>query len=437
MPWTELEQRVNEADTIKVSGKVCQVIGLLIESTGPSAAVGDICEICLPNRKKIACEVVGFHSDRLLLMPFERVHGIRPGLKVINTESCLKVPVGEGLIGRILDGLGKPIDGKGPLKVEGYYPLNREAPNPFERRRIRKQLVLGVRAIDGLLSIGRGQRIGIFSGSGLGKSTLIGMMTRYTSAPVIVLGLVGERGREVREFIEKDLGPEGLKRAVVVVSTSDKTALSRVKAAYTATSIAEYFRDQGKDVLLMMDSITRFALSLREIGLAVGEPPTTKGFPPSVFATLPQLLERTGSSRKGSITAFYAVLVEGDDLDEPVSDAVRGILDGHIVLSRKLSHENHYPAVDVLQSVSRLAIEISSKEHRELREEFVETYATYRSNEDLIKIGAYNQGSDPKIDKSINQIENFNLFLKQPVSESARFKDTMEMLKRVTGGGEK
>jgi flagellum-specific ATP synthase len=369
-------------------------------------------------------------------MPVGELAGISPGSEIIATGQKLQVEVGQSLLGRVLNGLGQPMDGKDPLFTGNYYPLNASPPNPLTRKRIEVPLAMGIRAIDGLLTCGRGQRIGIFAGSGVGKSTLLGMIARNTEADVNVIGLIGERGREVRDFLERDLGEEGLARSVVVVATSDQPALVRIKGAMVATAVAEYFRDQGKDVMLMMDSVTRFAIAQREVGLAVGEPPTTRGYTPSVFALLPKLLERSGTAEKGSITGLYTVLVEGDDMNEPIADAVRGILDGHIVLSRNLAHLNHYPAIDVLASVSRLMSELGSKEHKDAAGKLRSSLAIYHNNEDLINIGAYASGSNPQIDSAISMIQPINGFLRQGVYEKAPFGDTVAGLVSMMGGGD-
>jgi flagellum-specific ATP synthase len=423
-------QVVAKVNTVRLNGKVARVIGVVIESRGPAAHLGEICEIHYDrNQPPILAEVVGFKEDLVLLMPLGDMNGIALGSDVIAQGTSLKVRVGPKLLGRVLDGLGRPIDGLGPLEAEDELLVSRTPPPAMDRRRIKEPLTFGVRAIDGLLTCGRGQRIGIFAGSGVGKSTLLGMIARNTEADINVIALIGERGREVRDFLEKDLGPEGRKRSVVVVATSDQNAVVRLKGAMVATTIAEYFRDVGQDVMLMMDSVTRVAWAQREIGLAVGEPPTTRGYTPSVFALLPKLLERSGTSAKGSITGLYTVLVEGDDMNEPVADAVRSILDGHIVLSRELAHRNHYPAIDVLGSVSRLMPDIVSAEHLEVSGRFRDLLATYRSAEDLINIGAYVDGSNPKIDEAKSKIESMNAFLKQGIQERATFQDTITRLR--------
>ncbi len=425
MSSTDLDKYVallDSIDTVKYSGRINKVIGLTIESTGPSVNMGEICEIySAKNRTPIKAEVVGFRENRVLLMPLGDMEGIGPGSTVVATGDTLKVPVGEEMLGRVIDGLGEPIDGRGPIKFDTLYSVSNTPPNPLARQRIREVLPLGIKAIDGLLTCGKGQRVGIFSGSGVGKSTLMGMIARNTSADINVIGLIGERGREVREFIENDLGEEGLKRSVVIVATSDQPALVRLKSALLVTSIAEFFRDKGKDVILMMDSLSRFALAQREVGLAIGEPPVSRGYTPSVFAILPKLLERTGTSSVGSITGLYAVLVDGDDMNEPIADAVRGILDGHIVLSRKLANKNHFPAVDILASISRLMPNIVEERHLEQARKIKEIVATYREAEDLISIGAYAKGNDPKIDYAIENIDRINKFLKQGINENADY----------------
>ena len=385
-------------------GRVTKIVGLTVESIGPDASVNDLCSIISSDKKKsVDAEVIGFRDDRLLLMPFEDITGIGVGSMVINRNKPLVVSVGDELLGKVLDGLGNPMDNE-QLQLGHFYAVDEKAPDPMERALISEVLPLGVKAVDGLLTIGKGQRIGIFAGSGVGKSTLLGMFARNTKADINVIALIGERGREVKEFIERDLGEEGLRRSVLVVATSDKPALIRKKAAMTATAIAEYFRDQGKDVLLMMDSLTRFSMAQREIGLASGEPPVSRGYPPSVYSEMPKLLERAGNTRDGSITGLYTVLVDGDDFNEPITDTARGILDGHIMLSRKLAHKNHYPAIDVLSSISRVMSSIASKEHKKLAGKFKMVLATYNEAEDLINIGAYKAGSNKNIDYAISKI---------------------------------
>lgn len=420
---------VNRLNTMKLNGKISQVIGVVVESKGPAARLGEICEIHYSRTTPpVLAEVVGFRENSVLLMPMGEMADIAPGNDVIATGSQLKVKVGPGLLGRVLDGLGNPIDGLGAVDADHEASVNRKPPHPLQRRRITEALSFGIKAVDGLLTCGKGQRIGIFAGSGVGKSTLLGMIARNTEADINVIALIGERGREVRDFLERDLGPEGLARSVVIVATSDQVAIARLRGAMLATAIAEYFRDAGKDVMLMMDSVTRVAWAQREIGLAVGEPPTTRGYTPSVFAMLPKLLERSGTSAHGSITGLYTVLVDGDDMNEPVADSVRSILDGHIVLSRDLAHRNHYPAIDVLQSVSRLISDVTTKAHRTAAGNLRDMLATYRSAEDLINIGAYVDGSNPKIDKSKACIDAVNAFLKQQVDEKTIFNETSQTL---------
>jgi FliI/YscN family ATPase len=421
--------RVARLQTSPIGGTVARVIGLLVESDGPAASVGEICEIRSDRGFTLPAEVVGFRDGRLLSVPLGETTGIRPGDPIVSTGQALTVPVGEALIGRVIDGLGRPIDGRGPLNTTADALLRPPAINPMAREPVTKPLGTGVRAIDGMLTCGLGQRMGVFGGSGVGKSTLLGMMARGTEADVVVLGLVGERGREVRSFLEHDLGPDAMDRSVVVVSTSDSPPLARQRAAYAATAIAESFRDAGKHVLLIMDSITRFAMAQREVGLAAGEPPTAKGYPPSVFARLPGLLERAGALRgRGSITAFYTVLVEGDDHNEPIADAVRGILDGHIVLNRELAARNHYPAIDVLQSISRTMPAVTTPAHRERSGAVREWLATLRESEDLICVGAYVPGSNPRIDSAISHRDAVEAFLCQPADTSGRLADAVTAL---------
>ena len=416
----------------KKMGRVSKVIGLTVESIGPDAKLNDVCKILLRDKpgQHINAEVVGFKDNRIVLMPFENVDGIGPGCIVENTNEALNVNVGEGLLGKTVDGLGVPTDGS-ELQSFERYPVEQTAPDPMDRVIINEILPLGVKAVDGLLTIGKGQRIGIFAGSGVGKSTLLGMFARNTKADINVIALIGERGTEVLEFIERDLGEEGMKRSVVVVATSDKPALIRNKAAKTATAIAEYFRDQGKDVLLMMDSLTRFSMAQREIGLASGEPPVTRGYPPSMYSEMPKLLERAGNSDKGSITGLYTVLVDGDDFNEPITDTARSILDGHIMLSRKLAHKNHYPAIDVLQSISRCMSQIADKHQKELAGRLKNVMATYTEAEDLINIGAYKSGSNKNIDYAISKIDKVNEFLLQATDEKITFEDEIRRLEEV------
>jgi FliI/YscN family ATPase len=421
--------RLGHIEPAPVMGQVVRVVGLLIESAGPAASVGEICEVRTGRGPVLPVEVVGFRDGRLLSVPLGETTGIRPGDRMVSTGGALTIPVGDGLLGRVIDGLGRPLDGLGPPSVDTLAPLRPTALNPLARDPISVPLATGVRAIDALLTCGRGQRVGVFGGSGVGKSTLLGMMARGTEADVVVLGLVGERGREVRSFLEHDLGPRGLERSVVVVSTSDSPPLARLRAAYAATAVAEAFRDAGKHVLLMMDSLTRFAMAQREVGLAAGEPPTAKGYPPSVFARLPVLLERAGALHdRGSITAFYTVLVEGDDHNEPIADAVRGILDGHIVLSRELAARNHYPAIDILHSVSRTMPDVTSIDHRARAGAVREWLATLRDNEDLVSVGAYVPGSNPRIDAALARRDAIDRFLCQPADMGGRLPDALEAL---------
>lgn len=412
-------------------GRVTKIVGLTVESIGPDASVNDLCSIISSDRKKtVDAEVIGFRDDRLLLMPYEDITGIGVGSMVINRNKPLMVSVGDELLGKVLDGLGNPMDGE-ELKLKQIYPVDEKAPDPMDRVLIKDALPLGVKAVDSLLTIGKGQRIGIFAGSGVGKSTLLGMFARNTKADINVIALIGERGREVKEFIERDLGEEGLKRSVLVIATSDKPALIRKKAAKTATAIAEYFRDQGRDVLLMMDSLTRFSMAQREIGLASGEPPVSRGYPPSVYSEMPKLLERAGNGAVGSITGLYTVLVDGDDFNEPITDTARGILDGHIMLSRKLAHKNHYPAIDVLSSISRVMSSIATSEHKKLAGKFKMVLATYNEAEDLINIGAYKAGSNKNIDYAISKINQVNEFLCQDVDEKSDFDETIAKLDEI------
>jgi len=430
-----LTKDLNKRAPVRGYGKVARVIGLTIESEGPNAHLGELCHIRGGRGSEpLPAEVVGFRENRILLMPLGSLSGLAPGAEVIGTGNTMNVPLGKELLGRVIDGLGRPLDGKGSFKGEELYPVQNQPPHPMTRLRIKEPLALGIRSIDSMITCGRGQRVGIFSGSGVGKSSLLAMCARYTSADVIVIGLIGERGREVRDFIEKDLGPEGLSRATVVVSTSDQPALIRVKGALVTTAVAEYFRDQGKNVLLIMDSLTRVAMALREIGLAIGEPPATRGYPPSVFAFMPGLLERSGANEVGTITGLYSVLVEGDDLQEPVTDTVRGILDGHIVLSRKLAGEGHYPPVDVLQSVSRLMPEITSPEDFKAAGKLRRLLAAYERARDLISIGAYERGSDPDVDKAMDRMDAIKSFLQQELTEQATIQEAFSGLGSLVEG---
>ena len=415
-------------------GRVTKVVGLTIESVGPDAKLNDLCRIFVGGDRSqaVMAQVVGFRDKHLLLTPFDSVDGIGIGAVVENTKAPLSIPVGDELLGHTLDGIGRPTDAEN-LYLPQHYPVDATPPEPMNREIISQVLPLGVKAVDGLITVGKGQRIGIFAGSGVGKSTLMGMFARNTKADINVIALIGERGREVREFIERDLGPEGMKRSVVVVATSDKPASIRKCAAKTATAIAEYFRDQGKDVLLMMDSLTRFSMAQREIGLAAGEPPVTRGYPPSVYSEMPKLLERAGNSDKGSITGLYTVLVDGDDFNEPITDTARGMLDGHIVLARKLAQKNHYPAIDVLASISRVMSSIATKEHKTMAGKLKNVMATYQEAEDLINIGAYKAGSNNNIDYAIEKIDQVNAFLCQSTEDKFDFDEVVGALEQMFG----
>ncbi len=425
-------------DPYKRFGKVRRVVGLMIESRGPECSIGDLCYIYIGsnNKRKIYAEVVGFKEENVILMPFTNIKDISPGSIVETTRKPLQVKVGQGLIGHVLDSLGAPLDGSSLPKGLTNVPTDQAPPNPMKRPPIEEPIEIGVRMIDSLLTVGKGQRVGIFAGSGVGKSTLMGMIAKSTTADINVIALVGERGREVREFIENDLGEEGLKNSIVVVATSDQPALMRIKAAYTATAIAEYFRDKGKNVMFMMDSVTRVAMAQREIGLAIGEPPTTKGYTPSVFAILPSLLERAGTSQTGSITAFYTVLVDGDDMNEPIADTVRGILDGHFVLDRNLANKGQYPAINVLKSVSRVMNQIVPAEHRNYAERLRQILATYINSEDLINIGAYKRGSSREIDEAIRYYPHIISFLKQGTFDKISKQDSITALYQLVEKGE-
>ncbi|MFA5113949.1 MAG: flagellar protein export ATPase FliI [Candidatus Margulisiibacteriota bacterium] len=427
--FEKYHQAVDRADLVRVIGKVVQVVGLIIEAQVGGVSVGDLCSIRIEkeSREQFA-EVVGFKESRVLLMPLGSTAGIAPGAQVTAVGHPLKVRVGYDVLGRVLGGLGEPIDGKEPILGIADAPLDADPPDPVRRPRVTDVMRCGVRAIDGMLTVGKGQRIGIFAGSGVGKSTLMGMIARNAEADINVICLVGERGREVRDFIEESLGEEGLKKSVVVVATSDQPPLIRLKAAFVATAIAEFFRNDGKKVILMMDSVTRFAMAQRDIGLAAGEPPTTKGYTPSVFAMLPRLMERSGTSETASITAFYTILVEGDDFNEPIADHARSILDGHIVLSRDLAARNHYPAIDVPHSVSRIMTNLVSDEQKAAAGKLREVLARYSEAEDLINIGAYVKGSNPKIDYALSKIDQVNEFLKQGTFEQIEFEETVERL---------
>lgn len=428
--FNSLRNKVQKAELYYVEGIVKKVIGLTIEVEGIKAFVGEVCTIYNEKDEPITCEAVGFKEDNVILMPLGELIGIAPGCRVVAEGIPLSVNCSDDLRGKILDGLGHSIE-KESLTGGIPYKLDNNPPDPLKRKRIKEILPTGVRAIDGFLTCGEGQRIGIFAGSGVGKSTTLGMIAKYAQADVNVIALIGERGREVLDFIERDLGEEGLKKSVIVCATSDKPALVRLKGAFTATAIAEYFRDQGKKVILMMDSVTRFAMAQREVGLAIGEPPATKGYTPSVFAMLPRLMERSGMSDKGSITAFYTVLVDGDDFNEPIADAVRGILDGHIVLSRALAAKNHYPSIDILSSISRLMADIAEDDHKQAASLARDLLATYKDSEDLINIGAYVKGSNKKVDMAINYHDSIEKFLKQGVKEHMNFEESLSALKNI------
>jgi len=423
---------VETSSFVKKTGKISQIIGLIIESNGPGVSIGSICTIRSKTRSPVEAQVVGFRDNKTLLMPLGDIYGIAPGCTVEVTEEQPSFSVSSEMIGRVIDGNGKPIDGKGPIPLGTNYPIMGTPLNPLYREPIKQPLDVGVRSINGLLTCAKGQRIGIMAGTGVGKSMLLGMIARNTEAAVNVIALIGERGREVKEFIEQNLGVEGMKRSIVIAAASDQPPLVRLRGAFIATTIAEYFRDQGKDVLLMMDSITRFALAQREIGLSVGEPPTTKGYPPSTFSLIPKLLERAGTGEgSGTITGIYTVLVEGDDINEPVSDAVRAVLDGHIILDRELAAHNHYPAINILSSVSRLMIDVISKDHYNFSMKLKDFLATYSEAKDLINIGAYAKGSNPKWDIAINKIERINAYLQQGIMETVSMEESMNTLKEI------
>lgn len=431
--FSEYLEALENVGTVKKSGRIIQMVGQIIEAYNPGTSVGGLCHIFNPDTgEQVMGEVIGFKGDKVLLMPLGQMNAISPRCRIIPQDRPPSVPVGDALLGRVLDGVGNPIDNKGEILCPYEIPLYADPINPLHRRRIEEPIDVGVRAINGLLTCGKGQRVGIMSGSGVGKSVLMGMMARHTTADVNVIAMIGERGREVVEFIERELGPEGLARSVIIVATSDQPPLIRTRAAFLATAIAEYFRDQNKDVLFMMDSITRFAMAQREIGLSAGEPPTTKGYPPSVFAMLPKLLERAGmSNAKGSITGFYTVLIEGDDPNEPIADAVRSVVDGHILLSRDLAGKGQYPAIDILQSTSRVMSEVANRQHISDAQKFVGTLATYRDAEDLINIGAYIRGSNPRIDYALNKIDSLIDYLKQDVEEAASLIQSQAVLQQI------
>ncbi|MBR2132616.1 MAG: flagellar protein export ATPase FliI [Oscillospiraceae bacterium] len=430
--FQQMARQVYNAETYSLTGKIENIVGMSIEASGGHAAVGDICRIYNgESGRQVTAEVVGFKNDRILLMPYSDMNGISAGNFVRNTGAQLTLRVGEFLRGRIINALGQPIDGKGDFVGGTNYCITGSYINPMSRPPIRERMEFGVKAIDGMLTIGKGQRIGIFAGSGVGKSTLMGMIAKNVKADINVIALVGERGREVLEFVQKDLGEEGMRRSVLVVATSDQAAMLRMKCPSVATGIAEYFRDQGYNVLLMMDSLTRFAMAQREIGLAIGEPPVSRGYTPSIYAELPKLLERSGNFSKGSITGVYTVLVEGDDTNEPIADTVRGILDGHIVLSRALAHANHYPAIDISMSISRLMTEIVSTEHRQLASRLRDILSVYEKNSDLVSIGAYKPGSNRKLDYAMTKIDEVNNFLTQETTEAFSYEQTMKKLTEI------
>lgn len=425
----EYSEIIEKTNSIKEIGKVTEIIGLTIEADGPSSSIGDLCYIYNKlNEEPIWAEVVGFRTPKILLMPLGSMEGLQPGAIVVNTGSAMKIKVGEQLLGRVLDGLGRPIDNLGEINSQNLRSTHSEAINPLKRRRITEPLTLGIKSVDSFVTVGKGQRLGVFAGSGVGKSTTLGMMAKNTSADLNVIALIGERGREVREFIEQILGTEGMKRSVVIAATSEQPSLVKIKAAYVATAIAEYFRDTGRDVLFMLDSITRISMAQREVGLAIGEPPATRGYTPSVFAQMPKILERAGSNELGTMTGLYTILVEGDDFNEPISDTARSILDGHIVLSRDLAHQNHYPAVDVLQSISRVMPDITTEEHRDAAGRIRNLLAVYKKNEDLINIGAYVKGSDKNCDDAIKSMDDINSFLRQKTSEKFDYVETVNSL---------
>jgi flagellum-specific ATP synthase len=428
---TRLQTVLDSLNPIRVSGRVVAVVGLVIEAVGLNSQIGSVCEIETGAERTLLAEVIGFRNDRLLLMAIGSMDGVKPDSQVTRVADAFMMPTGFSLLGRVADGLGQPIDGKGPIESIGWHSTNQIPPHAMERPPIVEPLVTGVRVIDGMLTCGKGQRMGIFAGSGVGKSTLLGSIARNSKSDVSVIALIGERGREVREFIDRDLGPEGLSKSVVVVSTSDQPALMRLKAALGAMSIAEYFRDCGKDVTFLMDSVTRFAMAQREIGLSIGEPPASKGYTPSVFALLPKLLERAGRSDKGSITGYFTVLVEGDDFNEPISDAVRGILDGHIILSRALAARNHYPSIDVLNSVSRVMPAVTTQAHVQKAAWIRKHMATYEKARDLVNIGAYVGGSDSEIDAALQVMPDINSFLQQGKAEVSDFKATLERMEQI------
>ncbi len=430
--WAKYSNAIQTCTPVRMEGRIVRVAGIVAEANGPRLGVGSLCAITGSQGEDIPAEVIGFKDQSVMVMPLGEMRGIKPGSRIVDINSRPTVSVGDGYLGRVVDGLGNPIDGKGAVESANEYPIHGAVVNPLERELIREPVDVGVKAINGLVTMGKGQRIAIMAGSGVGKSVLMGMIARNTTADVIVIGMIGERGREVREFTEGILGAEGLKKAVVVAATSDSPALVRIRGTYLATALAEYFRDKGQDVILIVDSITRYAMSLREVGLAAGEPPSAKGYTPSVFTQLPKLLERAGTVEgKGSITGIYNVLVEGDDMNDPIADTVRSIVDGHIVLSRSLSHRGHYPAIDVLESISRVMTDIVTPQHQEHARAFVQVLSTYRSAEDLINIGAYVDGSDPKIDYAKAKIDEIDAFLQQDIAQKVTFEDSVSQLEAL------
>jgi len=433
--WHDYMDTLNSLQPIQLAGKVVKVAGIIAEGHGPGLSVGSLCSVKDSQGLDVQAEVIGFKDKRVIIMPFGEMRGIKPGSRIVDISKKPTVPVGKAYLGRVIDGLGRPIDGKGLIKGAKEYPVYGNTLNPLKRKIISDAIDVGVRSINSLITMGKGQRIAIMSGSGVGKSVLMGMIAKNTDADVTVIGLIGERGREVREFVERSLGDDGLKKSIVIAATSDSPALVRIRGAYLATTIAEYFRDQGLDVILIMDSVTRFAMSLREVGLAAGEPPSAKGYTPSVFAQIPKLLERAGTIEgKGSITGIYNVLVEGDDMNEPIADSVRSIVDGHIVLSRALAHRGHYPAVDVLASISRVMKDIITSEHRDTAKRLIKTIATYREAEDLINIGAYVDGSDTEIDFAKKMIGKINSFLEQEIDQKITFAESLYQLNNLFAG---
>jgi len=430
--WDKYQEALRSCQPIGMEGKIVKVAGIVAQANGPGMSIGSLCCIKNGSGQNMQAEVIGFNGKRVIVMPFGEMRGIEPGSRIVDINKSPSIKVGEAYLSRVVDGLGNPIDGKGSIQAKADYPIYGNVINPLKREIINEVIDVGVRSINAMHTLGKGQRIAIMAGSGVGKSVLMGMIARHTVADVIVIALIGERGREVREFIERNLGEEGLKKSVVVAATSDTPALVRIRGAHLATTIAEYFRDKGLDVVLIMDSITRFAMSLREVGLAAGEPPSAKGYTPSVFIQIPKLLERTGNvEKKGSITGIYTVLVEGDDMNEPIADSVRSIVDGHIILSRDLAHKGHYPAVDVLSSISRVMYDIVESDHLNMARKLVKVLATYREAEDLINIGAYVDGTDPQIDFAKKMIHKINSFLQQDINQSITFKESIVRLKEM------